>query len=194
MTRLRSLALGLTAMFVPSLATASLVQSLNLAELTARAEAYRGCPGCVVEERLGFLASNTFTRASRSRLRRLGKGRSVPANASSSLSRAAGVGNIEMGGVHGMPASCSGKRRCCSRWRSQDSRGGMSQGKALCALGRHGQALGRRKPGTFWRWWRRDSLGPAAAEFLPSRQLVWMRLREQVRRAGQAVETPRDLL
>ena len=178
MTRLRSLALGLTAMFVPSLATASLVQSLNLAELTARAE--RIVVAQVVSSKSDWDSSHrTIHTRIEIKVEEAWKGSVGPGERIVITQPGGSVGNIEMR-VHGMPGFVLGEKAVLFLAGEARTRVvGMSQGKRSV-----------RWNGTAKRWVaespehsavvRRDSLGQLRP--VPAEPAVGLdELREQVR-------------
>jgi hypothetical protein len=128
MTRLRSLALGLTAMLVPSQATASLVQSLNLAELTARAD--RIVVAEVLSSKSDWDSSHRTIRTRiEIRVEVAWKGSVAPGDHIVIVQSGGSVGNIEMR-VHGMPGFVIGEKAVLFLAGQATARVvGMSQGK-----------------------------------------------------------------
>ncbi len=178
MTRLRSFALGLTALLVPSLAAGSLVQSLDLAELTARAE--RIVVAQVLSSKSDWdSAHRTIHTRIEIKVEEAWKGAVAPGERIVIVQPGGSVGNIEMR-VHGMPGFVVGEKAVLFLAGEAAARVvGMSQGKRSV-----------RWDGTAKRWVaeaaehsavvRRDSQGQVQPA-LPQPAAGLDELREQVR-------------
>jgi len=128
MTRLKSLALGLTTLFVPSLAMASLVQSLDLAELTARAD--RIVVAQVLSSKSDWDSTQrTIHTRIEIKVEEAWKGAVASGEHIVIVQPGGSVGNIEMR-VHGMPGfAIGGKAVLFLAGRAAARVVGMSQGK-----------------------------------------------------------------
>ncbi len=128
MTRLRSFVLGLTTLLVPSLAAGSLVQALDLAELTARAE--RIVFAQVLSSRSDWdSARRTIHTRIEIEVDEAWKGAVAPGEHIVILQPGGSVGNIEMR-VHGMPGFAIGEKAVLFLAGQAAARVvGMSQGK-----------------------------------------------------------------
>jgi len=178
MTRLRSFVLGLTTLLVPSLAAGSLVQALDLAELTARAE--RIVVAQVLSSKSDWdSAHRTIHTRIEIEVDEAWKGAVAPGEHIVIVQPGGSVGNIEMR-VHGMPGFAIGEKAVLFLAGQAAARVvGMSQGKRSV-----------RWDGTAKRWVaespehsavvRRDSLGQLRP--VPAEPAVGLdELREQVR-------------
>jgi hypothetical protein len=108
MTRLRSLALGLTTLLVPSLAAGSLVQPLNLAELTARADRIVVAQVLSSKSEWDSTQRTIHTRIE-IKVEEAWKGAVAPGEHIVIVQPGGSVGNIEMR-VHGMPGFVIGEK------------------------------------------------------------------------------------
>lgn len=108
MTLLRSVALGLAALLVPSLAAGSLVQALDLAELTARAERIVVAQVVSAKSEWDSSGRNIHTRID-IKIEEAWKGSVVPDERIVIVQPGGTVGDIEMR-VHGMPSFAPGEK------------------------------------------------------------------------------------
>jgi hypothetical protein len=108
MTILRSVALGLAALLVPSLAAGSLVQALDLAELTARAERIVVAQVVSAESEWDSSHRTIHTRIA-IKVEEAWKGSIAPDQRLVIVQPGGTVGDIEMR-VHGMPTFAPGEK------------------------------------------------------------------------------------
>ena len=128
MSLYRSVALGLAAVLVPSLAAGSLVQALDLAELTARAERIVVAQVASAESEWDSSGQNIHTRIEII-VEQAWKGSVAPNERLVIVQPGGTVGDIEMR-VHGMPSFAPGERAVLFLAGQAATRVvGMSQGK-----------------------------------------------------------------
>jgi hypothetical protein len=128
MTKLRSVVLGLVALLVPSLAAGSLVQALDLAELTAQAERIVVAQVVSAESAWDSSHRNIHTRIE-IKVEETWKGSVAPGQHLAIVQPGGTVDDIEMR-VHGMPSFASGEKAVLFLAGQGTSRVvGMSQGK-----------------------------------------------------------------
>jgi hypothetical protein len=128
MTNLRSVAMGLASLLVPSLAAGSLVQALDLAELTAQAERIVVAQVVSAESEWDSSHRNIHTRIE-IKVEEAWKGSVAPDQRVVIVQPGGAVDDIEMR-VHGMPSFASGERAVLFLAGQGTPRVvGMSQGK-----------------------------------------------------------------